>query len=129
MSEDISITLPPELYIIHLLPFYQSSQQRNSTPALHHLPSPSLQPTELSPYHEYQERKAYGDHEVQVYPISHFRASIVGREIPERGTEEGCDKCSRQEDEGDSRDESHIGTVTVVEMVVSLLEICVYLQS
>jgi hypothetical protein len=124
-SKNVSIALLPQLFIIHRLLRHQPPQQQYSVHYLHHIRSQLFENTELSPCEEHQQRQPYCDYKVQIHPISHFRASIIRRKIPERRTEKGCDESPRKEDEGDSGDQSHVGTVAMVELVVSLLESCV----
>jgi hypothetical protein len=95
---------------------------------LHHICSQSLEHTVFSPYYEHQERQPYRDYEVQIYPVSYFRASIIRREVPECRTEKGCDESPGKEDESDSGNQSHVGSVAMVELVVSLLKSRVYLS-
>ena len=86
---------------------------------MYHLQYHSLKRTESPPHNEHQQGQTYRNHEVQINQICHLRAVVVGRKVPECSTEEGCDEGSGQENESDRRDESHVGAVPVVELVVS----------
>lgn len=94
---------------------------------LHHICSQPLEHTEFSPYYEHQERQPYCDYEVQIHPVSYFCAFVIGREVPECRTEEGCDESSGKKDEGNGGNESHVGTIAMVELIIPLLEHCIHL--